>query len=81
MIGVVCVPPGHLESPQLVTTTADSIQLSWLQPFSTGGCPILGYELYVSEDSGSNWTQVDESALTNKPFLTGHTVTGLANFG
>ena len=35
----------------------------------------------MSEDDGSTWVQIDEIAISDKPFLTGHTVTELANYG
>lgn len=80
-IAVVCVTPGHIESPKFVAATEDTISLSWQKPFDDGGCPILGYELYISEDSGSTWTIVDEETIENKPYLVEHTVTSLTNLG
>lgn len=35
----------------------------------------------MSEDDKVTWSQVDNSAISNKPFLVGHTVTGLSNLG
>ena len=32
-LAVVCVAPGHLESPYFVSATANSIQLAWIEPY------------------------------------------------
>ena len=80
-VAVVCVLPGHLESPQLVSTETGSILLEWSMPYETGGCPILGYELYMSSDDQVSYSLVDELEIANKPYLTGHTVTGFSTLG
>ena len=46
MTAVVCLAPYHLEKLDFVSATKTSIALSWTQPTSTGGCPILSYAIF-----------------------------------
>ena len=62
LIAVVCLPPQHLEKLDFVSATRNTISMSWTQPTSTGGCPILSYAIFSDLGvSGASFTEVDSS--------------------
>ena len=49
---------------------SDRINLSWTAPEDAGGLPVSGYLIEVSEDMGSNWTDVeDDTASTDTTYV------------
>lgn len=74
----VCLAPQQIDRPNYVSSTQNSITLSWNQPSFVGGCPILTYVMYMNDGStSSNFTEVDSNLLLNKPYITNHTFGGL----
>ena len=47
----------------------------WQPPTQIGGCPILGYELYLDDGNDGAFTSVDSGVLGGKQYLRSHTVT------
>lgn len=82
MTAVVCLEPFHLEKPDFVSATKTSISISWTQPTSTGGCPILSYAIFSDLGvSSAAFTEIDASLIRNKPYLTSHTISNLVKTG
>lgn len=64
-------------APARLRATADGtaqIDLEWTAPGFDGGAPITGYRIEVSEDEGSNWTDLVANTGSTD---TGHSHTGL----
>jgi len=60
LTSVVCIAPVHLEKLDFVSATKTSITMSWIQPTSTGGCPILSYAIFSDFGvAGASFTEVD----------------------
>jgi len=64
----VCADPIGLAKPYKVgatTAPAPSITVGWQAPASSGGCPILGYAVYVDDGAGGAFVEanVDEDPL------------------
>jgi hypothetical protein len=50
--------------------------LIWDQPKSDGGCPVLGFRLYINDGLGGNvFTEIDSALVNSKPSYTQHTTT------
>ena len=64
--------PGRPTGLEAVAEGASRIRLSWTAPASTGGVPVFGYRIEVSENSGRSWRVLEESTRA-----TSHTHTGL----
>ena len=65
-----CSAPSQPEPPQLVSSTTESILLSWTPPASDGGCALVGYSLLTDSGSGGDVeTQVDTNLNTNPQTL------------
>lgn len=78
----VCLAPQQIDSPDYVSSTPNSITLSWKPPAFVGGCPILTYVMYMNDGQPqSNFTEVDSSLLLNKPYITNHTFSNLVYLG
>lgn len=76
LLAVVCLPPDGFPRPRRLATTRTSVTLGWDPPSDGGGCPLLGYELYVNDGLGGDaFLQIDASALRDRPDLGAHTVT------
>ncbi|WP_456698135.1 fibronectin type III domain-containing protein [Aeromicrobium sp. P5_D10] len=56
-----------------VTHANASAELSWTAPTSTGGQPVIGYNVRYSRDGGDNWTVKKFGTATSQ------TLTGLTN--
>ena len=76
----VCLAPTHIDSPTKEATTESSISLVWTTPEFLGGCPTLGFALFM-DDGVSDFTEVDSEQIRNKPYLNSHTVSGLTLLG
>ena len=64
-------------APTGLQATADGptrIDLAWTAPIYTGGVPVIGYRIEVSEDAGSSWSDLVARTRTN---ATGYTHSGL----
>lgn len=70
-----CLAPWGLAVPQYVSSTKTSITISWRPPLLDGGCPVYTYALYL------NGALTDDAAITKKPYLQIHTITGLTLTG
>ena len=77
----VCLAPDHIDSPDFVAATKSSITVAWTKPIHTGGCPILSYSLLMQGPSDTQFNLVDESIISNKPYLTQHTIKSLTSLG
>ena len=64
-------PPTEITAPAAptsLTATADgptTINLSWTAPSDNGGAAIAGYQIEISEDAGSSWSDLlDDTGMT-----------------
>ena len=65
-----CSAPSQPEPPQMISSTKESILLSWTPPTSDGGCFLVGYSLLTDSGSGGNIeTEVDTTLKTNPQTL------------
>jgi hypothetical protein len=64
----VCLAPNHIDSPFKILTTSTTITVGWDTPEFLGGCPTLGYALYM-DDGTSGFMEVDSETIRNKPYL------------
>jgi hypothetical protein len=55
-----CMPPSNMEAPTRITSTTDSIDIQWQTPASNGGCPILGYAVFVDDGNSGLFTEVNQ---------------------
>lgn len=76
----VCLPPNHIDSPYRITSTKETITVGWDTPEYLGGCPTLGYSLFM-DDGLSGFVEVDALQVNNKPYSNHHTITGLPLLG
>ncbi len=51
----VCTAPSGLKPPTVTATTDTIMDLVWTSPADDGGCPLIGYELYLDDGSGSGF--------------------------
>ena len=65
--------PGAPTNLMATANGSTQIDLSWNAPTNTGGASIIGYEIEVSSDDGSNWT--------NRVANTGTTTTSYSHTG
>jgi hypothetical protein len=78
---VVCLAPTHIDSPYFISSTETSLTMGWTKPEYTGGCPILSYALLMQEPSATEFTEIDSVTISDKPYLTSHTVSSLTEIG
>jgi hypothetical protein len=57
----VCGDPSGMAQPFRVsaTVTTPSITVGWQEPTSNGGCPILGYIVYVDDGAGGSFVEAN----------------------
>jgi hypothetical protein len=60
-------------APVVASITATDIGISWIAPVDNGGCPILGFAIYV-DDSDDVFAEYDSANVRNKPFLSAYTI-------
>jgi hypothetical protein len=78
---VSCVAPSGVEHPVLVSSTATTVSLRWMQPNDMGGCYVFNYQMY--NDDGLNGAFVlstDSPLISNQPYLFEYTFTLGAGF-
>lgn len=76
LLTVVCLAPKGFPRPRRLATTRNSVTIGWSAPGDSGGCPLLGYELFIDDGlGGGTFLQIDAPALQDKPYLTELTVT------
>jgi hypothetical protein len=66
---VSCVAPSGVEHPVLVSSTATTVSLRWMQPNDMGGCYVFNYQMY--NDDGLNGAFVlstDSPLISNQPY-------------
>lgn len=51
-----CAPPSAPLVPKLQSVSSTQTTLNWTEPTSNGGCPILGYKLYLDDGVTGNPT-------------------------
>ncbi|MTA27759.1 MAG: hypothetical protein F2562_02750, partial [Actinobacteria bacterium] len=68
--GVVAVPSAKASAPTLplATSGSGSVILTWTAPSSTGGTPIIGYQVDVSEDEGITWRTAITDTRTSSTY-------------
>ena len=72
-----CVEPSGIAAPTLGTITQTSVEVFWTAPSSNGGCPIEGYELYVTNLARSAYNEVHSGSVNDLPNLRTFTITEL----
>jgi large repetitive protein len=71
----VCAPPSGLAKPFKVgsaTAPALSITVGWREPASSGGCPILGYAVFVDDGAAGPFVEAntaDDHLVRGQPTL------------
>jgi titin len=75
--GVAAVPAAKASAPTSVVATPGSgaVILTWTAPSSTGGSPITGYKVEMSEDDGETWSTAILDTQTSSTYAS---VNGLA---
>ena len=72
-----CIAPKGMAAPTAGVITKTSIEVFWTAPTDNGGCPISGYELYVSNLARSAYNEVHAADINNKPSLRTYVITDL----
>ena len=54
-----CVAPSQMQAPARVTSTVNSITVSWAPPPSNGGCDILSYAVFVDDGANGSYSEVN----------------------
>ena len=85
-----CLVPTGLSNPTLdvAASTYSAVKLTWTEPTSLGGCPLIGYAIYRNEPDQSDpltgsetWVeanQANDANIRNRPSLSEATVTNYA---
>jgi titin len=77
-----CAPPAVPSAPLLQAVTTTDATLNWTEPTSNGGCPILGYSLFVDDGVTGNPAALASGMQTDVPTLRQMTLThGSGNLG
>ena len=83
----VCAPPSGLAKPFKVgsaTAPALSITVGWRAPASSGGCPILGYAVYVDDGAAGAFVEAnteDDPLVRGQPTLRQLQITRVSALG
>ena len=71
-----CNPPELLQPPILISVDSTEISLKWDYPERASFCPVLGFALYMNDgEGGDTYTEIDSSAIRDKPHYLEHTTT------
>lgn len=54
-----CEVPGAPSKPVQVQTDATSIVVSWSEPGDNGGCPVLGYVVYIDDGQAGEFKEAN----------------------
>lgn len=46
---IICTAPKELAAAQMTSYTQNTMELTWLAPNITGGCPVLSYSIYLKD--------------------------------
>lgn len=60
-------------APVIESISAAAIGISWSAPVDSGGCPILGFAIYV-DDADAVFAEYDSANVRDKPFLSSYTI-------
>jgi hypothetical protein len=69
-----CYSPSNFATPTYSDSdwTAKTIDIGWQAPGSSGGCPIMGYILYMDDGIGGSISTVDATLASNDPSIFSH---------
>jgi len=83
----VCADPSGLAKPFKIATSISptpSITIGWNAPTYTGGCPILGYEVYVDDGAGGTFMEANadgDPLVRDQPTLRQLKITRVTTIG
>lgn len=49
-----CSPPNRLETPFYISSSKTAIEIGWSTPLNLGGCPVLGYQIFINNGINDN---------------------------
>lgn len=70
--------PGPPGTPQVIAVTKDAITISWNEPLTDGGSPILGYHIERKERNGILWQTVSKALVAGNIFKSSSLTDGIA---
>uniref|UniRef100_A0A672P2M5 Fibronectin type-III domain-containing protein n=1 Tax=Sinocyclocheilus grahami TaxID=75366 RepID=A0A672P2M5_SINGR len=70
--------PGQPGIPQIVAFTKDSMTISWNEPSSDGGSPILGYHIERKEKNSILWQRISKALVVGNMFKSPGLIDGIA---
>lgn len=70
--------PGQPGIPQVVAFTKDSITISWNEPSTDGGSPILGYHIERKEKNSIMWQRISKALVVGNIFKSSGLMDGIA---
>lgn len=70
--------PGQPGIPQVVAFTKDSMTISWNEPSSDGGSPILGYRIERKEKNSILWQRISKALVVGNMFKSPGLIDGIA---
>uniref|UniRef100_A0A8C6X0A5 Titin n=1 Tax=Naja naja TaxID=35670 RepID=A0A8C6X0A5_NAJNA len=70
--------PGPPGTPQVIAVTKDSISISWHEPLTDGGSPILGYHIERKERNSILWQTVSKALISGNIFKSSGLMDGIA---
>uniref|UniRef100_A0A8C5R4B6 Titin n=1 Tax=Leptobrachium leishanense TaxID=445787 RepID=A0A8C5R4B6_9ANUR len=70
--------PGPPGTPQVIAVTKDSMTISWNEPVSDGGSPILGYHIERKERSSIMWQTISKALVVGNIYKSSGLTDGIA---
>lgn len=72
-----CRGPSQLSTPYYIASSysAKTIEIGWAAPKDKGGCPVLGYRIFVDDGNGGELTNEVAGFNTRNPNINSHVVT------
>uniref|UniRef100_A0A803TKH3 Titin n=1 Tax=Anolis carolinensis TaxID=28377 RepID=A0A803TKH3_ANOCA len=70
--------PGPPGTPQVIAVSKDSISISWHEPLTDGGSPILGYHIERKERNSILWQTVSKALISGNIFKSSGLTDGIA---
>jgi hypothetical protein len=49
-----CSPPSRLQTPYYISSSQNTIEIGWQPPLNLGGCPVLGYQIFINNGLDDN---------------------------